>query len=221
MDTRDARSKATQTALMRAAEKLIADKGIGNASIRAIINAAGQKNESALQYHFHSLQGLISALHASRDAQIQERRAAHLHDLLARNPNPSLRDICLLMVEPAFQLARTHPDFRRYIKAFGHDITVTDEPALDLVSRKGGASAQQTGRLLRAALPHLSEPAFRRRMDGALRFISASMVHHAHQKSAFRGASSDLFLNSLIDALVGLLSAPESEATKAAGRRKE
>ncbi len=221
MDTRDARSKATQTALMRAAEKLIADKGIGNASIRAIINAAGQKNESALQYHFRNLQGLISALHATRDAQIQERRAAHLNELLANTPNPSLRDICLLMVEPAFQLARTHPDFRRYIKAFGHDITVTDGPALDLVSRKGGASAQQTGRLLRAALPHLSEPAFRRRMDGALRFISASMVHHARQKSAFRGASSDLFLHSLIDALVGLLSAPESEATKAAGRRKE
>lgn len=221
MDSRDARTKATQNALMRAAEKLIADKGIGNASIRAIINAAGQKNESALQYHFQNLQGLISALHTSRDAQIQERRAAHLQDLLARTPHPALRDICLLMVEPAFQLARAHPDFRRYIKAFGHDITETDEPALDLVSRKGGASAQQTGTLLRAALPHLTEDAFRRRMDGALRFISASMVHHARQKNAFRGATSDIFLSSLIDALVGLLSAPESVQTKAAQRRKE
>ena len=40
---------------MRAAEKLIAQAGVENVSIRKIIAAAGQKNESALQYHFKNL----------------------------------------------------------------------------------------------------------------------------------------------------------------------
>ena len=47
---------------------------------------------------------------------------------------------------------------------------------------------------------------------------SASMYHQARQKNAFRGLESDLFLNSLTDALVGLLSTPESEETKSVVR---
>lgn len=46
---------------MRAAEKLIAVRGIENVSIRDIVSEAGQKNESALQYHFKSFTGLIAA----------------------------------------------------------------------------------------------------------------------------------------------------------------
>ena len=43
---------------MHAAEKLIGERGMANVSIRDIVSAAGQKNESALQYHFKNLNGL-------------------------------------------------------------------------------------------------------------------------------------------------------------------
>ena len=128
--SRPSRSQATRHALMRAAEKLVAERGIENVSLREIVTTAGQKNESALQYHFGSLQGLIAALHASRDAQLQARREALLQDLLARHPQPSLPQICRIMVQPAFELARSRADFRRYVKAFGHEITLTDEHAI-------------------------------------------------------------------------------------------
>ncbi len=218
MDNRRARSEATRQALMRAAEKLVAEQGIENVSIRDIVKAAGQKNESALQYHFKNLSGLLAALHASRDAEVQARRTALIEETLAASPQPTLREICKLMVAPAFELASASASFRRYVKAFGHEITLADESALALVNRKGGQSAEITGELLRDALPNLDEAAFRRRLDGALRYVAAAMVHHAGRKNAFQGPEADLFFHSLIDGLVGLLSAPESDETRAASR---
>ncbi len=218
MDSRQARSEVTQRALKSAAVKLIAERGIENVSIRDIVSAAGQKNESALQYHFKNLKGLIRAIHASREAELEAKRTEHLQHLGKQTSSPSLRDICKLMVEPAFLLARSDADFRRYVKAFGHEITLTDQSAVSFVNTKGGQSVQETAVLLRATLTHLDDAALQRRMDGALRFVSASMVHQARQKNAFRGAKADLFFNSLIDALVGLLGAAESEETRAIAR---
>jgi AcrR family transcriptional regulator len=213
--TRNARSDATRAALMRAVEKLAAERGLESVSIRDIVSTAGQKNESALHYHFGSLKGLISALHAAREEDIQARRRELIGELLARSATPSLRDICKLMVQPAFELARARPDFRRYVMAFGHEVALSGRSAVELVNRKGGETARETGVLLRAALPQLDEAAFQRRMDGAVRYVSAAMVHHARQKGAFRGRDGELFFSSLIDALVGLLAAPESDETRA------
>jgi hypothetical protein len=50
-------------------------------------------------------------------------------------------------------------------------------------------------------------------LDAAIRFISVSMHAHSHTTNAFRGKASDLFFSYLMDALVGLLSAKESEET--------
>ncbi len=199
---------------MRAAEKLIAEKGIENVTIRQIVGAAGQKNESALQYHFRSLPGLIEALRNERDAQVQARRASMLADMLAANPAPSLRQLCELMVRPMFDLAGRKPEFRRYVQAFSHEIIFAETSALAKIGRRGGGN--ESGRQLRAHVPHLDEAGYRRRMDAALRLAAASMSHQARQKNAFRGLQADLFFHSLLDALVGLLSAPESAETKTA-----
>ena len=49
------RSLATQTALMDAAETLIANNGAHRVTIKDIVREAGQKNESVLQYHFKNI----------------------------------------------------------------------------------------------------------------------------------------------------------------------
>ena len=201
---------------MRAAEKLIAAKGIENVTIREIVVAAGQKNESALQYHFRNRQGLIDALRRERAAEVRKRRAAMLESLLRESPEPSLRQIADLMVRPMLELARTKPEFRRYARAFSPELTLAETSALSMARKGegGGAGGEQIGALLRARLPHLGEAAYCRRMDAALRLAAAAISHQARQKNAFRGLQADLFFHSLIDALVGLLGAPESDATR-------
>ena len=216
-DNRRARSEATKNALMRAAEKLVAEGGMENLSIREIVAVAEQKNESALQYHFKNLTGLLDAIHTERSEQVQAKRAESLATALEASSEPSLRQLCLLMVEPTFQLARADVEFHRYVKAFGHELAISDSSPLEIVSTKGGGgvSGQETGALLRKVLPHLDEDDYRRRMEAAIRLCSASMHHQAKQKQAFRGQQADLFLHNLVDALVGLLSAPVSPETQA------
>ena len=215
-DGQTSRSSTTQKALMLAAEKLIAKKGIKHVSIKEIVKAAGQKNESALQYHFKNLQGLIEALQNYRGGQIRKRRSLLLEQQMAATKTPSLRDLCRLMVLPSFQLCQTSIEHRRFVIGFSHEITLAKNSALALISQYGGGgtSGETTRQLLKNVLPHLDESTYHQRMDIAIRLGSTSMGHHARQKQAFRGSHAEYFLSGLLDALEGLLNAPVSKETQ-------
>lgn len=202
---------------MEAAEKLVAKNGIHNVSIKEIVREASQKNESVLQYHFKNFQGLIDAIHRRRSGQTRDKRAEMLAELQSTDARLSLRDLCQIMVMPTYLLAKTDTKYRRYVSAFGHEVATTPESALSVVNKAGGGgkSGEQTGGLLRTALTHLDEIAYRQRMDLATRMTSAAIGHHARQKNAFRGPEAELFVSDLIDALEGLLGAPVSSETRA------
>lgn len=216
MDYRRKRSAQTRRNLMLAAEKLIAENGIENVTIRQIIGAAGQKNESALQYHFGNRKGLIDALLEERSAEIGKRRADMLDALLAECPRPSLRQVACLLVRPTFDLAASRPEFLHFIRAFGHELALTEFSALAVAARREnrGEHGGRVSALLRASLSQLGTSAYQRRMDSAIRLVAAAMSNQSRQQDAFRGAQGHLFLHSLIDALVGLLGAPESDQTR-------
>ncbi|MDE0348730.1 MAG: helix-turn-helix domain containing protein [Gammaproteobacteria bacterium] len=203
---------------MLAAEKLIAEHGIRNVTIRQIVRAAGQRNESALQYHFGNLQGLIDTLRYERNTELQRRRTVMLEDLLAQCAEPSLRSLCEVMAWPAFELAGGAPEFRRYVIAFSQEVIFAESSELEVVDRHAGATGRHLGRLLRGLLPHLDEAAYRRRMDAAVRLAAVSLSHYARQMDTFGEREADLHFHSLIDALVGLLEAPVSETTRRLAR---
>jgi AcrR family transcriptional regulator len=60
--------------LLNAAERLFGERGIEAVSLREIAAAAGQKNNSAVSYHFCDKQGLVDALIADRIAKVEQRR---------------------------------------------------------------------------------------------------------------------------------------------------
>ncbi|MEQ8745401.1 TetR family transcriptional regulator [Pyruvatibacter sp.] len=66
----------TKTKLIRAAERLFAENGLGAVSVRDITRAAGARNESALHYHFGSKEALIRAVFADRIRAIDDQRLA-------------------------------------------------------------------------------------------------------------------------------------------------
>ncbi len=201
------KSLATQEALMDAAETLIAAKGPHYVTIKDIVNAANQKNPSVLQYHFKTMGGLLEALHLRRVAQTRLHRSKLLERALIAKGKLELRDLCGLMIRPALELARKDKQYRAYAAAFGHEIAITGDSAFEVVSRTGGGSGFVIGKLLRDALPKLDETTFRARMDLAMRMCSAAVSHHVRQKKPLSGTRADFFTNTLIDALVGVLSA--------------
>ncbi|MCB1693376.1 MAG: TetR/AcrR family transcriptional regulator [Pseudomonadales bacterium] len=213
---RQQRALDTRDRLMRAAEKLVAERGLENVTLRAITTAAEQKNESALQYHFGGRDGLIEAIHHARNAQVQEKRAEMLDALVATQTAPTLRHICKLMVEPPFLLARKDPGFRHYVKGFGREIAITDGAPTDYLMGRHRYGTRETRRLLRETLSFLDDEIFQYRFNTVARFAGLSMSGHARQKGAFRGPDSDVFFNMLVDMMAGILEADVSPDTRAA-----
>ncbi|MBV1901485.1 MAG: TetR/AcrR family transcriptional regulator, partial [Kordiimonadaceae bacterium] len=97
------KAETTRILLIEAAERLIAEKGLENVSTREILQEAGQKNQSALQYHFGSKGGLIGATINERTIQLDSRR---LELLDAIKGTPTLRQIIKVIVRPLLELIR-------------------------------------------------------------------------------------------------------------------
>ena len=89
-------SADTKTRLLDHAERMFAEDGLFAVTNRQITEAAGQKNESALNYHFGTRNELIVALLTRRGRELDSIRAellAHLGD------NPTTRELVQLLVE--------------------------------------------------------------------------------------------------------------------------
>ncbi|XVQ10358.1 TetR/AcrR family transcriptional regulator [Spirillospora sp. CA-255316] len=68
--------------ILDAAERLFAERGF-EVSLREIAVAAGQRNHSAVQYHFGGKAGLIDALYEDRMAPLNRRRRELLAEIRA------------------------------------------------------------------------------------------------------------------------------------------
>jgi AcrR family transcriptional regulator len=122
-DGKTKRADATRAALIEAAERLIAQKGIAHVSTREILQEAGQRNQSALQYHFGSKNGLVRATISERTHEIDDRRL----ELMAEwTEAPSLSQIIEVLVLPLAERAENDEKGRYYLIFLGQAITQPD-----------------------------------------------------------------------------------------------
>jgi AcrR family transcriptional regulator len=84
----------TRTALLQAAQRLIAEKGLGSVSVKDITQAAGARNPSAVHYHFGNVESLIREVFAQRFKTIEHERALRLAKV--DEADPARRLIALL-----------------------------------------------------------------------------------------------------------------------------
>lgn len=71
----------TELRLIEAAERLFAQSGVADVSIRSLIAAAGQRNQRAVVYHFGSLDGVVEALIRLRRHELNARELDALRAL--------------------------------------------------------------------------------------------------------------------------------------------
>ena len=90
----------TKTKLILAAEKLFAIHGIEAVALRQITQAAGQRNESALQYHFGSREALIEAIFERRMSVIDQHRNEFLDGLEGEGRIDDVRALVEALVYP-------------------------------------------------------------------------------------------------------------------------
>lgn len=205
----------TRERLLDAAERLFAEKGLHGTSAREIVAAAGQRNESAIQYHFGGRDGLVDALVARRVEAIEAARNERLDALLEREPSPDVRALLACIVDPVVALCRDEPGFRAFLSAFGE---VALAPGIRLSRNR--FEMRSLGRLrerLRARVD-VPEAVLTARAEALTRFVLLNLSQRARSKEPFQGRSFERFFTNLMDMGAAMLTADVSAETRRAHR---
>jgi AcrR family transcriptional regulator len=216
------RRNATKEALLSTAERLYAERGLDAVSMREITRGAGQKNSTALQYHFPSKEALVSAILNRRMNDGDARRLEFLHDLEIRGKLDDVRSLAAAMVEPiavGIKSPKRWPGERGWVRFLSE---VQRRPEFDLVELSKTApdlGLRRVYTLLGKQLRHVPDVVLRQRF-----LVVMSQVVHGlaeiDQLRERRSRSRQRFdieraIENLIDMTAGALSAPvSSEVTR-------
>jgi AcrR family transcriptional regulator len=199
-------------ALIRAAEELFASYGSHSVSLRDVQLASGATNASAVQYHFGGRAGLIKAVLAKHDVDVERRRHAML-DEYETLEGPDVRALAAAVVLPLAAELDNEDGGLGYLQLVC-DLYNRPNPRFDPDELKDQRNSFQRWR--RLAIPLLSPEAVRlhRRFD-ALRFTVSELARRGHSGRK----DHRLFTSQLTDLVAALLTAPVSEETRRLLRR--
>ena len=186
-------------------------------STRAILREAGQRNESALQYHFGGREGLIETLYLERGAAVDQEREAML-GALEEDAEISVRRLCELAFLPPVRLAQRDPDFATFLKVVGQLAFLPSQKLQESHARYEGAALARVKDLLQSLLD-LPPELLKRRGDLISRLAAISLSQWARSDKPFDGDEADLYFETVLDAMTSILDGPVSEATERCLRR--
>ena len=199
------RSDATRRELVSAAERLFSEQGIEVPSLREITRVAGQRNTSALQYHFRDRDELLRAVLDKHGREVDARRNA----LLDEGADPA----AALVVPLADEL----DDCPDYLQIAGEVVARARRFAdsLDYLTRS--PSLRRWSKEVEPLLPKeaVGRPLHRRFV--AIRVTHAELAGRARER---RLRDHRLFTSHLVDVLAAVLAAPVSDRTRSLIRKE-
>ena len=203
-----------QHAILIAAERMFADYGLHGASLRQISEAAGQKNTSAIQYHFGSRDRLVEAVFAMRMSLINPRRQAALEKLRAAGQTGNVRALVEVMVWPMAEELRPRAEGNHYVQ-FLSRASRERKLAIELAPSDLLSAWTDTVNHLREAIRYLPEKIAEARVELASEQTISALAAYEAQDLGSTGQL-DLFVETLIDMIAAGVTAPVSSQTLAA-----
>ncbi|HET6916059.1 MAG TPA: TetR family transcriptional regulator [Acidimicrobiales bacterium] len=202
-------AEQTREKLIAAAEQLFARQGIHQVRLREIYALAGQRNSSALHYHFGTREGLVEAILLAHQSRADESIKARLDRLEATGRPVSLRQL-LEAVVPAMTEQLGSDSGRNFLRIIPQ---ILDQLSHNLRSGKAQPATLQSRRvlsLLESALPDLPEPLRRERIVTYVVTLTALLAERAHHlESGIRPTIDNReFSGHLVDTLEAILQAP-------------
>ena len=196
---------ATRRSILDAAERLFAERGTAAVSLNEINAAARQRNTAAVHYHFKNRDGLLSAVLERHLGEIDTRRSTLL-DGIEMSGEAGLEALARVLVLPLAEKLDDRSG-RCYLRIQAALVPQSGTPR-PATARLVARFAEQ----LEALLPSRVADA-RGRLLPLLVF--PALAERAVLEEKRRGARSEraLFVETLIDAVVGILSGPISERT--------
>jgi len=201
----------TKTAILDAAEKLMAEHGVNGVSLRAILKEANA-NTAALHYHFGSREQVIEAIVARRGIRNSERRRAIVEKLLAGRQAASVHDVVDAMIDPIEQmLVEDGEAGRRFLRFMARLHSDRTGIHLQLQEREFSDVSAGIVQMLEQACPRVPRPVLVRRimmaMDTMLQSLANSDVMCQEWCEEASGKGLTTAIEVLKDFLAGGLSA--------------
>jgi AcrR family transcriptional regulator len=199
---RDAAS--TREQLIDAGRRLFARHGLFTTSLRQVVESAGQRNTSALHYHFGGRDGLVAAIIEVHNSGIERQRAEMLDAL---GDHPSLRELVEAVVVPQAALL-DRPEGREFLAIISQLADLFDR--WDESEQATPPQAMRAFRAIERTLPPTLTPGLRReRITRFLELVSEALGSRARQIDSVRPPALETsdFVGNLVEMAVGALSA--------------
>jgi AcrR family transcriptional regulator len=202
----------TREKLLRAAEHLFARHGL-DVPIREIHALAGQKNASAIQYHFGSKEELVQAI-IDRHAPTPDDMDAVRADLESRQAEP--RSFVEAIVRRLCGYLGSE-ESRDYIRFSFHYLQQTSLRAVlaQETQHHSMAAVYAETELVRRMFPALPERLVRERAVASMSFVALEVAERARliDDASTEGVlDEDEFIANLVDMAAAILTAPSSLA---------
>jgi AcrR family transcriptional regulator len=200
---------STSDLLLDSATRLFAERGVDNVSIAEIVRAAGQRNTSAIHYHFGNRDEVLRAVLARHVPELAERRLVLLEQAQAR-PVRDARSAADAIVRPITEFAQGGWRQRAYLQIgseLAGSIDRVNPEIRDLLRRTAG---QEAWNLLRKRCPRTPTYLWRIRQDLCIVFVGRAAADRARQLDQGgkrRVLSDDRFVDNLVEMLLGAMRA--------------
>lgn len=206
----------TRRRLMQAAERLFGERGLHAVTLKEINAAAGQRNESALHYHFGSKTRLVQAIFVDRAAAIDRVRAERIEALIGSGHGQDLNAILRATFEPLTELLDTEEGIR-FVRFAAQVLSDPDFDLPTIALRSGFEGINRANGLIVAVLGDLPPEIAIQRQRLMIEMALTSLALWTRRGDAVENhAARTFFVSSLFDAMAGALRAPVSEETLAA-----
>lgn len=194
----------TRARLIREARRLFARRGVYQTSLREINAAAGQRNVSAVNYHFGDREGLLEAILLEHGEALDAERGA----ILARlGEGATTRELVMALLVPLARCLAT-PEGRDYLRILPQ---LTGRfAAWRVPTRLTPANLRAVLAALEARPPGVPGPVRRERVVQAIMLMTTAMAERARAVESGRAPEldDDAFCANLADVIVGGLEAP-------------
>lgn len=210
-------SIATRAKILRAAETLFAERGVHSVSFAEIQKAAGQKNRSAIPYHFGSRLELLQSILDRHSSPIHARWIECLDALDSIDPSPrTTLDVLVTGVATKLDDPDGGPAYLRIASNLVHDPVY---PLASMRVAEAPAAHRLFARLL--ALVPVPRSLVVVRNERLLAMLYGSLASRAvtEAKQATPRISREAFLSDLLDCIERLVLTEPSESTSRALRR--
>jgi AcrR family transcriptional regulator len=211
-----AASEQTRDQIKMAAQMLFARHGIDAVTVQQIVDAAGQRNNAALYYHFRTKEELIRQMVVDGAAVLDARRREMLDEMEKRDGPASIREVMLVLFMPVIELGEDER-WRGYIRFISH-LQASDPKALrDALSNRWNAGYVECVNHLKRMLPGPAAIVEQRLSILAIYSNAVLSAHEAALESRNTRSSrlwgQPFTIENILDMLEAAITCPPSQAT--------